>query len=73
LGALPGDCDANRITEPSDLLILFDALGEPPMAHPARSTDIDRSGRVTACDILREIDLLLGASPFDKFNGATLP
>jgi hypothetical protein len=55
------------------LLILFDALGEPPMAHPARSTDIDRSGRVTACDILREIDLLLGASPFDKFNGATLP
>ena len=73
LGALPGDCDANRITEASDLLILFDALGDPPTAHPARSMDIDRSGRVTACDILREIDLLLGSSPFDMFNGATLP
>jgi hypothetical protein len=55
------------------LLILLEALGDPPISYPARSTDIDRSGRVTACDILREIDLLLGSSQFDMFNGATLP
>lgn len=73
LGYLPGDVDGNGATDVGDIALLLDALDgsiEPPPPH---SVDIDRSIALNAPDLLRLIDLMLGAGDYPPYFGAVLP
>lgn len=72
IGALPGDVDADGRVDAGDVDSLLNALRDPTQSAPLRSVDIDRSGRISPCDILRAIDLLNGADGYPAFLGATL-
>jgi hypothetical protein len=65
LFALPGDANADGTTNAWDVDALLDFL-RPTFIPPWMlfSTDMDRSGRFTPIDLLRQIDLLNGAGPF---------
>ena len=71
---LPGDVNGDRLTAIGDINALIDCLNYT-VAPPCEiwQTDIDRSGLPGASDILREIDLLNGASPFDTWITETVP
>ncbi len=73
LGFLPGDINGDRTSAPADILALIDSLNGVAPQLAEWQTDIDRSGLTSPADILCEIDLLNGATPFDVYNGATLP
>jgi hypothetical protein len=73
LGFLPSDVNADGTADPLDITALVKAVGDATMAMPLRSADIDRSGVVSASDILRVIDLLNGAESFAASQGTTLP
>lgn len=73
IGALPGDVGADGRVDVGDVDMLVNALRDPSGSPLLRSLDIDRSGRISPCDILRSIDLLNGAGAYPVFNGATLP
>ena len=69
---LPGDVDGNLTSEVEDLTALLGALdGSSPL--PLQSVDMDRSDAISAADLLREIDLLLGAETYDTHLGTSLP
>lgn len=74
VAALPGDVDGNRIAsaeEQEDMYALLEHLLAP--ALPLNQCDIDRSGACAPMDLLREIDLLLGAEAYDVWRGQVLP
>lgn len=73
VGALPGDVNADGASNSTDVTALTDALSGTLKPLFPWSIDIDRSGRVAPCDILRLIDLLNGADAYEVFNGASLP
>lgn len=73
IGFLPADVDGDAASGPSDIDALIDTLVDGAPARPIWSTDIDRSGRTTAADLMEAIDLLIGAGKYDPFDGASLP
>ena len=72
VGFLPGDVDANQISETQDADALIESLNGMP-ARPDYSTDMDRSGMVTAEDLVQLMNILNGAGAFDPWLGAALP
>lgn len=68
LGYLPGDADQSQVPTAADVLWIFDNLNGDIAGNQPWQTDIDRSGRDTPEDILREIDLLNGCGSFDPWN-----
>ncbi len=75
LGFLPGDVDGNSVTDPSDaaaLALLLD-VAAPLTPVTELAQDIDRSGALTAFDLVREMDLLNGANTAQPWNGVALP
>jgi len=73
LGYLPGDVNANRVSDAADVSALATALSGGGPSRPIWSLDIDRSEAVTPADILEAADLLNGAGAYEAFLGATLP
>ncbi len=71
-GYLPADVNGDETSAPIDILYLINSLnGVVP--RPIESTDIDRNGITEVPDIMREIDLLVGAQAFDPWFYRTLP
>jgi hypothetical protein len=71
-GYLPGDVDGNEVSDSADVSVLIDVLNSTT-ERPLWSTDINRDGRITAQDLLREVDLLNGTGVFDVWMGQSLP
>ena len=72
VGYLAGDVSGDGQTNPLDILTLVDALNGVVILSPQR-TDINRSTKVNASDLLREIELLEGVGVFEVWNGRSLP
>ncbi|RME41760.1 MAG: hypothetical protein D6788_00555 [Planctomycetota bacterium] len=73
LGYLPGDVNADAVSNAADVAALLDVLNGATSPPPLWSTDIDRSGATGPGDLLRLIDLLQGAGAYEVWNGASLP
>lgn len=75
VGFLPGDVDGSATTDTFDVEALHLALMVSAALTPASelSVDIDRSGMLTAFDLVRVIDLLNGADTTRVWNGEMLP
>ncbi|MFQ5496131.1 MAG: dockerin type I domain-containing protein, partial [Phycisphaerae bacterium] len=73
VGYLPGDVSGDGIVTSDDLLVLIDALNNPAVVLPLRSSDLDRSGSLSPADLLRAVDLIIGADAFDPWNLRSLP
>jgi hypothetical protein len=71
-GYLPGDMNGDRVSDAVDIDALIDALNGIALL-PEYATDVDRSSITNAHDLLRLIDLLNGADPFDEWLGRRLP
>ena len=71
MGYVPADASQNQLSNATDIEALIDSINEIEVL-PDYATDINRSGATTAQDILREIDLLNGASAFSSWMGARL-
>lgn len=72
---LPGDVDGNRVSNAGDAAALRIRLLQSGAMTPtlALAADIDRSGALTAFDLVREVDLLNGANTTQAWNGQVLP
>ena len=73
LGYLPGDVNADGISNDQDITTLAEALDGTGAAGSVWSEDIDRSEAVTPADLLEAVDLLNGAGAYEVYLGATLP
>jgi hypothetical protein len=74
LAFLPGDVNANGVSNTVDVFALRAMLNTIPATVPApHKVDLDHSGSATAEDVLTWIDLANGADAFDIWLGATLP
>jgi len=73
LGYLPGDVDANHVSNAADVSAIVDTLRGVLPAKPIWSMDIDRSEAVTGADALEIVDLLNGAGAYEAFLNASLP
>lgn len=75
VGFLPGDVDGTTWTDVFDVAALRQALMQGGGLTPVTelSLDIDRSGMLTAYDLIREMDLLNGANTTRSWNGILLP
>ncbi|MHC5110925.1 MAG: hypothetical protein ACYTHJ_13730 [Planctomycetota bacterium] len=71
VGYLPGDVNANRLTNGFDIRTLIDVL-EGNQTLGIHSTDIDRNDVTEVDDILRLVDLLNGADEFAPWYAETL-
>ena len=71
LGSLPGDVDGDHVVDGGDILTLRDHLDGEIQLEP-HQYDIDRNTASSPEDLLRLIDLLNGAGPFDAWYGETL-
>jgi len=72
IGFLPGDVNGDRLSSPSDILALVDALnGVRP--RPDWAIDVDRSGKAGPPDVLRVVDLLNGAAEYSVWLYVALP
>lgn len=78
-GSLPGDVNADRVTNADDLTAMIDAclngVTAPPLPPPGDryDCDLDHSGATTAQDLVRLIDLLNGAGEFTSWLDETVP
>ena len=75
-GSLPGDASGNGCVSADDIVSLVERLVEEPWSQgpaPMHQRDIDRSGRITANDVIELIDLLNGTGPFEVCFGTSLP
>ncbi|MCH8253105.1 MAG: hypothetical protein IID36_11695 [Planctomycetes bacterium] len=72
LGFLPGDVNADCISTSNDILTLIDNFNGVIDPLPIWSADVDRSGGVSASDVLRVIDLFNGAGEYDVWLGVVL-
>lgn len=70
LGVLPADVNGDGMSGVDDVTAWID--GQVDLA-PYWSSDIDVSGASTPADILRLIDLLLGAATYVVYEGQSLP
>lgn len=72
LGYLPGDVDASRTSNPSDILALIDHLNGL-VTYPIWQVDLDRSGAAAPADIIKEIDMLNGVGAYAPgWNGVSI-
>jgi hypothetical protein len=71
VGALPADVDLSRFSETADVDVLLADLQSP--ALPLNQCDIDRSGACSPLDLLREIDLLIGAEAYRAWRQQAIP
>lgn len=70
----PGNVNADTTADASDLVSLAAILdGTEGSAYGPYSADVDHSGLTTPADLLREVDLLLGAGAFDPWLGTDAP
>lgn len=60
-GVLPGDSDANLMSNSDAVIHLTLSLITQQGQSPAHATDVNRSGTTDAEDIIHEINLLIGA------------
>ena len=72
LGYLPGDVNQDGISTTDDVAALVYGL-EDIGSGSIWASDLDRSGRLTARDILRAVDLLNGGAEFEAWRGRSLP
>lgn len=72
VGFLPADVSGDGTAGPDDIAILKAALAGS-VVLPPWSTDIDRSGGTAPADLLRAVDLLVGASGYASWNSHSLP
>lgn len=72
VGFLPGDVDANQISDTQDAGALVQSLNGLT-ARAIYSTDMDRSGVLTAEDLVQLLNVLNGAGAFDPWLGVALP
>jgi hypothetical protein len=73
VGFLPGDVDGSGTSNADDVSLLIEHLRgalDPPL--PTWQCDVDRSGRCTAADLLRAIDLLNGGDDYDAWLGRSI-
>ncbi len=73
IASLPADVNADGTSNASDIATLVSALTGDIAMPRIWSTDINRSGVVTGCDILSTVDLLSGAIGDKAFLDASLP
>jgi hypothetical protein len=73
VGYLPGDVDADGMSNAQDVVALTEVLDGVGGPLPIWSVDIDRSGAVTAADLLEVVDLLNGAEAYEPYLDASLP
>jgi subtilisin family serine protease len=74
LGYLPGNVDANSVSDAADVTAIVDVLSSVlPTTKPIWSLDIDRSEAVTPADVLEVVDLLNGADAYLPYLNAVLP
>ncbi len=74
VASLPGDVDASRVTSAApdgDVDTLIANLVTPNL--PLARCDINRSGACTPLDLMREIDLLIGAQEYIEWQGRNIP
>ena len=64
VGVLPGDVDNDRFSAQIDATKIINHLTGAPTGYELYQCDIDRSGRCTAADLIREIDLLNGGDAY---------
>lgn len=70
-GFLPGDVDNNLTSSPSDVVAAMAALdGSNPL--PDGSVDSDRNGVQEPADLLRLVEILIGAGELQTWSGSTL-
>jgi hypothetical protein len=72
VGFLPADTNGDGHSGPEDAMNLVSWLVQRGEAMAAESSDIDRSGVFGPQDLVRLMDLLVGAEEYDTFNGAAL-
>jgi sulfur carrier protein ThiS len=71
LAALPGDVNADRVSDGGDVLSLVDSVYGGTALKPWQC-DIDRDGACTHLDLLGLVDVLVGANEFIPWIGATI-
>lgn len=71
-GDLPGDVNGDRVAQGTDVTALHACLAGIS-GCPSSRCDLDRSGGCGAADILREVDLLIGAEKYQPWLGQRLP
>ena len=73
----PGNVDGSSVANLNDLLFLIDLVADCMGANPPTDcswrADIDCSGTVNLTDVLREIDLLIGADAFAVWMNTPAP
>lgn len=73
LGFLPGDANADGVSDASDVSSIVDHLNGMGSPLEVWQCDIDRSSACGPHDILMTIDLLNGAGTFEAWFGNSLP
>jgi len=72
LGFQPGDVDGDGTTGALDVVALIDAVTGGNNSLAEWSTDIDRSRKTDLGDIIRLVDLMIGASEYDVYLSTSL-
>lgn len=76
IGVLPGDVNADGISDSRDVASLIKGLSDPNIPRTTlffQSLDIDRNFSYGPSDVLRLIDLLNGAGEYQVYYGVSLP
>ncbi len=73
LGYLPGDVNADHVSNVTDVTALVDTLSGVAPAKPIWSMDIDQSQTITGADALEVVDLLNGTEAYEAYLDAMLP
>lgn len=71
IGFLPGDVNGNKASNVADVAALVAILDGA--SNTEWSSDIDRSGSVTAADLITLVDVLNGAQAYIDWDGFKLP
>jgi len=71
LASLPGDVNADRVSDGGDVLSLVDLVYAGETLKPWQC-DIDRDGACTHLDLLGLVDVLVGANEFIPWAGASI-
>lgn len=72
LGFLPADSTSDGVSTAADTQRVIDCVNRVESCEPWQC-DLDRDGACAPSDILRSIDLLNGAQPYDVWLDASLP
>lgn len=72
IGFFPGNVDESSLAGPSDTLQIVGTL-QGLQTRPLHQTDINRSGELTAEDLIRHLDLVYGAGTFASIQPVQIP